>query len=163
VIKKKRSGWDIDVADVATMWSVLTGEPVPPPRLAGLTVGLLTQPPSVGGPAAPVNRAAEAYVARLEELGARVVESVIPDAPDDTWPLFYSEAAEAHRETFPARAGEYGDNVRSKLEQAQTVDPDQVERARAAVCAWRTYQPEVDLYVAPVLGADVPPVDCNEH
>jgi Asp-tRNA(Asn)/Glu-tRNA(Gln) amidotransferase A subunit family amidase len=151
------------VADVATMWSVLTGEPVPPPRLAGLTVGLLRQPPSVGGPAAPVNRAAEAYVARLEELGARVVESVIPDAPDDTWPLFYSEAAEAHRETFPARAGEYGDNVRSKLEQAQTVDPDQVERARAAVCAWRTYQPEVDLYVAPVLGADVPPVDCNEH
>jgi aspartyl-tRNA(Asn)/glutamyl-tRNA(Gln) amidotransferase subunit A len=150
------------VADVATMWSVLTGDPVPVPRLAGLNVGLLTQPPSVGGPAAAVNRAAEAYVARLEELGARVVESVIPDPPDDTWPLFFHEAAESHRETFPARADEYGDNVRAKLEQAQTVDPAEVERARAAVRAWRSYEPEVDLYVAPVLGVEVPPVDCDE-
>ena len=119
---------------------------------------MLTQPPSVGGPAAAVNRAAEVYVARLEELGARVVESAIPDAPDDTWPLFYHEAAEAHRETFPARADEYGANVRSKLEQAQTVVPAEVERARAAVRAWRDYEPEVDLYVAPVLGVEVPPV-----
>ena len=150
------------VSDVVTMWSVLTGEPRPAMRLAGLTVGLLTQPPSVGGPAAAVNRSAERYVARLEQLGARVVESVIPDPQDDTWPLFFHEAAEAHRETFPARAGEYGDNVRSKLEQAQSVDPTDVERARAAVRAWRAYEPEVDLYVAPVLGVDVPPVDCDE-
>src|SRR5207237_2219002 len=41
------------VEDVAAMWSVLTGEPVPEPRLEGLTVGLLTKPPSVGG-GAPV-------------------------------------------------------------------------------------------------------------
>jgi aspartyl-tRNA(Asn)/glutamyl-tRNA(Gln) amidotransferase subunit A len=150
------------VADVAAMWSVLTREPTPTARLAGLTVGLLTRPPSVGGPAAPVNQAAEAYVARLEELGARVAESVIPDPPDDTWPLFYREAAEAHRETFPARADEYGNNVRTKLEDAQTVDPDDVARARAAVRAWRTYEPEVDLYVAPVLGVEVPPVDVDE-
>ena len=27
---------------------------------------------------------------------------------------------------------------------------------------WRSYRPEVDLYVAPVLGIDVPPVDCDE-
>ena len=33
------------VEDVALMWSVLTGAPVPEPRLAGLTVGLLRQPP----------------------------------------------------------------------------------------------------------------------
>src|SRR4029077_10258326 len=62
------------VADVATMWSVLAGAPLPAPRLAGLRVGLLTRPPSVGGPALPENRAAEAYVAKLEELGALVVE-----------------------------------------------------------------------------------------
>ena len=150
------------VADVALMWSVLTGEPVPEPRLAGLTVGLLTSPPSVGGPAPPANRAAERYVDRLEELGARVVEATIPEPPADTWPLFFHEAAEAHRETFPARAGEYGENVRAKLEFAQMVDPQEVEQARTAVATWRRYTPDVDLYVAPVLGVDVPPVDCDE-
>jgi Asp-tRNA(Asn)/Glu-tRNA(Gln) amidotransferase A subunit family amidase len=150
------------VVDVAAMWSVLTGEPPPAPRLAGLTVGLLTRPPSVGGPAAQVNRAGDAYVARLEELGARVVEAEIPEPPDDTWPLFFGEAAESHRATFPARAGEYGENVRAKLELAQGVEPDAVERARAAVRRWRAYIPPVDLYVSPVLGVEVPPVDCDE-
>jgi Asp-tRNA(Asn)/Glu-tRNA(Gln) amidotransferase A subunit family amidase len=150
------------VVEVATMWSVLAGEPVPEPRLSGLTVGLLTRPPSVGGPPASANRAAEAYVERLEALGAQVVESQIPDPPDDTWPLFFHEAAEAHRETFPARAAEYGDNVRGKLELAQEVEPPDVEQARAAVRTWRGYQPAVDLYVSPVLGIDVPPVDCDE-
>jgi len=150
------------VADVVTMWSVLTGEPIPPPRLAGLTVGLLTQPPSVGGPSAAVNDGAKMYVERLEALGAHVVETAIPDPPADTWPLFFHEAAEAHRATFPGRADEYGENVRVKLEEAQTVEPAEVEAARAAVQAWRTYRPEVDLYVAPVLGIEVPPVDCDE-
>jgi aspartyl-tRNA(Asn)/glutamyl-tRNA(Gln) amidotransferase subunit A len=150
------------VSEVAAMWSVLAASPVPEPRLAGLTVGLLTRPPSVGGPAQAENRAADAYVERLEELGARVVEATIPDPPADTWPLFFHEAAEAHRATFPARADEYGRNVRAKLEQAQEVDPAEVQRAGAAVRAWRTYRPEVDLYVSPVLGVDVPPVDCDE-
>ena len=52
--------------------------------------------------------------------------------------------------------------MRGKLELAQDVDPAEVERARAAVRAWRTLEPDVDLYVAPVLGVDVPPVDCDE-
>ena len=91
------------------MWSVLTGKPVPEPRLAGLTVGLLTKPPSVGGPALPENRAAEQYVERLEQLGARVVAGEIPEPADDTWPLFFGEAAESHRATFPERADDYGD------------------------------------------------------
>lgn len=150
------------VADVAIMWSALTGDAVPPPSLAGLTVGLLTRPPSVGGPPSSVNRAAESYVSQLEQLGARVVDAEIPEPPEDTWPLFFHEAAEAHRATFPTRAGEYGENVRLKLELAQKVDPRDVERARRAVGAWRTYEPEVDLYVAPVLGIEVPPVDCDE-
>jgi aspartyl-tRNA(Asn)/glutamyl-tRNA(Gln) amidotransferase subunit A len=150
------------VEDAALAWSVLAGAPVPDPRLAGLTVGLLTRPPSVGGPALPENRAAEQYVERLEELGAHVVEAEIPEPPDDTWPLFFHEAAESHRATFPERAEEYGDNVRGKLAHAQTVEADAVERARAAVAAWRTYEPPVDLYVAPVLGIDLPPVDCDE-
>ena len=150
------------VAEVAAMWSILAAAPLPKPRLDGLTVGLLTRPPSVGGPAQAENRAGEAYVEQLEALGARVVEATIPDPPDDTWPLFFHEAAEAHRETFPARADEYGPNVRVKLEQAQEVDPAEVARAKEAVRMWRTWRPDVDLYVAPVLGVEVPPVDCDE-
>jgi aspartyl-tRNA(Asn)/glutamyl-tRNA(Gln) amidotransferase subunit A len=150
------------VAEVATMWSVLAQAPLPEPRLDGLVVGLLTRPPSVGGPALPENRAAEAYVERLEALGARVVEASIPEPPDDTWPLFFHEAAEAHRATFPSRADEYGANVRAKLELAQEVDPLEVSRARESVRVWREWQPEVDLYIAPVLGVAVPPVDCDE-
>ncbi|MCW2977665.1 MAG: hypothetical protein JWM06_2946, partial [Actinomycetia bacterium] len=151
-----------DVADVALMWSALTGDPIPEPRLAGLTVGLLTRPPSVGGPAAAENRAAEQYVARLEELGATVVETSIPDPPGDTWPLFFHEAGEAHRATFPSRADEYGDNVRAKLEHAQTIDPADADRARESVRRWRAYRPEVDLYVTPTLGIEIPPEDADE-
>jgi Asp-tRNA(Asn)/Glu-tRNA(Gln) amidotransferase A subunit family amidase len=150
------------VAEVATMWSVLAQAPLPEPRLNGLAVGLLKRPPSVGGPALPENRAAEAYVERLEALGARVVEASIPEPPDDTWPLFFHEAAHAHRATFPARADEYGANVRAKLELAQDVDPVEVARARESVRVWRELQPDVDLYVAPVLGIELPPVDCHE-
>ena len=150
------------VEDVALAWSVLTGEPVPAPRLAGLTVGLLTRPPAVGGPPAAENRAAERYVERLEELGARVVEASIPEPPADTWPLFFHEAAQSHRQTFPERADEYGDNVRAKLELAQAVDPAEVAAARDAVGRWRTFRPGVDLYVAPTLGVELPPEDCDE-
>ena len=125
-------------------------------------VGQSGYTPSVGGAAVEDNRSAEQYVTQLEALGARVVETTIPDAPGDTWPLFFHEAAESHRETFPERAAEYGDNVRAKLEHAQTIEPDAVERASDAVRIWRTYQPPVDLYVAPVLGVELPPVDCDE-
>lgn len=150
------------VADVALAWSVLAGAPVPPPRLAGLTVGLLTAPPSVGGPPLPPNGAAERYADAMAELGARVVAAEIPEPPADTWPLFFHEAAESHRATFPSRSAEYGDNVRGKLEQAQLVGPAEVERAREAVRRWRGLRPNVDLYLAPVLGVEVPPVDCDE-
>jgi aspartyl-tRNA(Asn)/glutamyl-tRNA(Gln) amidotransferase subunit A len=151
------------VADVALAWSVLTGAPVPEARLDGVTVGLLTELPSVGAPALPAkSSAAERYVERLRALGARVVSARIPEPQDDTWPLFFREAAESHRATFPDRAAEYGDSVRRKLELAQTVEPSAVDRARAAVAAWRTFVPEVDLYVAPVLGAEVPSVDADE-
>jgi aspartyl-tRNA(Asn)/glutamyl-tRNA(Gln) amidotransferase subunit A len=150
------------VADVALAWSALTGAAVPGPRLRGLTVGLLTRPPSVGGPPAAENRTAEQYVARLEELGATVVEASIPEPPEDTWPLFFFEAGESHRATFPARASEYGENVRAKLEQAQAVEPAEADRARESVRRWREFRPEVDLYVAPTLGVEIPPEDCDE-
>ena len=105
---------------------------------------------------------AEQYVERLEALGARVVETAIPEPPGDTWPLFFHEAAESHRATFPSRADEYGDNVRAKLEQAQTVEQRDADLARESVRRWREYVPDVDLYVAPTLGVEIPPEDCDE-
>ena len=151
------------VEDVALMWSVLTGKPLPEPRLAGLTVGVLTRPPSVGeGNRPPANLAAEAYVDRLEELGARCVAAEIPEPEANTWPVFFYEAKESHRPLFPARADEYGDNVRRKLELAQSTDAEAVAAAYRALESWRRYEPAVDLFVSPVLGIELPPEDCDE-
>jgi aspartyl-tRNA(Asn)/glutamyl-tRNA(Gln) amidotransferase subunit A len=151
------------VADVAGAWSVLTGKPVPEPRLGGLTVGVLTRPPSVGDGNRPEeNAAAEAHVERLEELGSRCVAAQIPEPEANTWPLFFHEATESHRATFPSRAADYGDNVRRKLELAHSVDADEVAAAYRALESWRRYEPDVDLYVAPTLGIEPPPEDCEE-
>lgn len=151
------------VADTALMWSALTGRPVPEPRLEGLTVGLITRPPSVGDGRRPAeSRAAEQFVEPLERLGARVVAAAIPEPEANTWPLFFHEAARSHRETFPARADEYSDNVRTKLELAERVSPDEVDAAYRALETWRRYEPEVDLFVSPCVAIDVPPEDCDE-
>jgi hypothetical protein len=147
------------VADVVLMWSVLTGAPVPEPRLAGLTVGLVREAPVVGhGPTVEPSPAAEAYVADLERLGA----PRIPHAPADLWPIFYAEALESHRATFPSRADEYGLNCRLKLEAARDVDPDELETAYRAMAEWRRYEPDVDLYVTPAFGVDLPAEDADE-
>ena len=120
------------VADVALMWSVLTGRPAPQPRLAGLTIGLLRQPPGIGdGRATERSDLAEGWVAELERLGARVVEARIPEPSANTWPQFQHEAAQSHAATFPSRADEYGDVMRTKLEAAQRVRADDVEAAYA--------------------------------
>jgi aspartyl-tRNA(Asn)/glutamyl-tRNA(Gln) amidotransferase subunit A len=151
------------VGEVAEAWSALAGRPVPEPRLAGLTVGLLRQAPSVGdGQPGPLSDLAEDSVDRLHRLGARVVEARIPEPEANTWPIFFHEAAESHRGLFPARADEYGDNVRAKLELAQTVDGDAVAAAQRAVQAWRRYEPDVDLYVSPCVAIDLPAEDCDE-
>jgi Asp-tRNA(Asn)/Glu-tRNA(Gln) amidotransferase A subunit family amidase len=151
------------VEDVALAWSVLARKPVPEPRLAGLTIGVLTRPPSVGDGNRPdENLAAEGYVARLEELGGRCVPAEIPEPEANTWPVFFHEAVASHRSTFPARAGDYGDNVRTKLELAQSVAAAAVAAAYAALESWRRYEPDVDLFVAPTLGIELPPEDCDE-
>jgi aspartyl-tRNA(Asn)/glutamyl-tRNA(Gln) amidotransferase subunit A len=151
------------VADVALMWSVLAGRPAPEPRLAGLTVGVLTRPPSVGDGRIPDGSdAAEQWVAGLERLGARVVAASVPEPEANTWPLFFEEAATSHRATFPARAAEYGDNIRVKLELAQRRQPTEVAAAYAALDRWRRYRPEVDLYVSPCVATELPPEDTDE-
>ncbi len=152
------------VADVALMWSVLAGRPVPEPRLDGLNVGLLRQAPAVDARERPPGSdSAEAHVARLESLGARVVEGDVPDPDGDTWAVFFHEAATSHTATYPARAEDYGENVRRKLELAQPyLDPGRAADAYGAIDRWRGLEPDVDLYVSPVLAGDLPAEDCDE-
>jgi aspartyl-tRNA(Asn)/glutamyl-tRNA(Gln) amidotransferase subunit A len=151
------------VADVAALWSVLSARDVPQPRLEGLTVGLLRQAPELAdGRGTESSDAAEAWVADLERLGARVVEAMIPPASSDMWPLFLHEAARSHRSTFPARAEEYAGTIRPKLEAAQQVDPREVADAYGALTAWRAYEPEVDLYVSPCYAVELPDEDADE-
>jgi aspartyl-tRNA(Asn)/glutamyl-tRNA(Gln) amidotransferase subunit A len=151
------------VDEVALAWSVLTGKPVPEPRLEGLTVGILRQPPAVGDSrTTETSDAAERWVADLERLGARAVAARVPEPSANTWPLFNHEAARSHRATFPARADEYGRVCRTKLELAQDLDPDEVAVAYRALEEWRRYQPEVDLYASPCVAIDLPPEEVDE-
>jgi aspartyl-tRNA(Asn)/glutamyl-tRNA(Gln) amidotransferase subunit A len=151
------------VEDVALMWSVLTGRPVPPPRLDGLTVGLLRQPPGIGdGRETETSDAAEAWVGDLEGLGARVVEARVPDARANTWPQFQHEALRSHAATFPSRADEYGVIMRKKLSAAQRATHGEIEAAYAAIDEMRSYRPEVDVYVSPCIAVDLPDEDADE-
>ena len=122
------------VEDVALMWSVLTDRPVPEPRLARFTVGLLRQPPGIGdGRETERSDAAEAWVADLQRLGAHVVEARVPDATANTWPQFQHEALQSHAATFPSRADEYGELMQKKLRAAQRATPDEIEAAYRAI------------------------------
>ncbi|MCS7006869.1 MAG: amidase [Thermoleophilia bacterium] len=151
------------VADVALMWSVLTERPVPEPRLAGLTIGLLRQPPGIGdGRETERSDEAEEWVADLERLGARVVEARVPEPSANTWPQFQHEALRSHAVTFPSRAEEYSEAMRLKLEAAQRATPEEIAAAYRAIAEWRRYEPEVDLYVSPCVGIDLPPEDADE-
>jgi hypothetical protein len=106
---------------------------------------------------------ADLWAGDLERLGARVVERAIPEPAANTWPLFDHEAAASHRATFPSRADEYGDLIRGKLDHAQQVDADDLQRAYAAVEEWRRYEPDVDLYVSPCVTIDLPGEDVPER
>ena len=151
------------VRDVAVLWSVLAGRTVPEPRLEGLTVGLLRQAPNLAdGRETEASDAAEAWVGRLESLGARVVEATLPGPPADTWPVFLHEAARSHAETFPSRADEYGVVMRIKLEAAQRVDAEAVTTGYRSLLAWRQLEPEVDLYLTPCVAIDWPAEDADE-
>ena len=151
------------VADVALMWSALTELPVPEPRLAGLTVGLMRQPPGIGdGRETETSDAAEAWVADLECLGARVVEARVLEPSANTWPQFQHEALQSHSATFPSRAEEYSDVMRIKLEAAHRVGADDVTAAYRAIEEWRRYEPDVDLYVSPCYAVELPAEDVDE-
>ncbi len=151
------------VDEVALVWSILKDVPVPEPRLSGVTVGLLRQPPTVGdGRETEPSDLAEDWAAQLQQLGARVVEARVPEPSASTWPVFNHEALLSHRATFPSRAAEYSDVCRTKLDIALKTTTEEVEQAYRALEEWRRFEPEVDLYVAPCYTQELPAEDADE-
>ncbi len=154
--------------DCALAYSVLTGTPVPPPRVEGLRVGVLVAYPALapGDGAGARDERALADAERLRALGARVEEIVLPVPDGDTWPVFYADAAASHRATFPSRRDEYGAVVRAKLERAQDLDPAAVAGARDALRAWRAAAARevgADVVLSPTLGlAELPQAGVDE-
>jgi aspartyl-tRNA(Asn)/glutamyl-tRNA(Gln) amidotransferase subunit A len=151
------------VEDTTALWSVLSGRRVPEPRLEGRTVGLLRRAPDLAdGRETESSDEGEGWARRLEELGARVVETELPGPQANTWPVFLHEAGAAHAATFPARADEYGAVIRAKLESTLDVASDAVVEGYRALHAWRRLVPEVDLYVCPCVAIDWPAEDADE-
>ncbi|MEA2134452.1 MAG: hypothetical protein QOC68_2361 [Solirubrobacteraceae bacterium] len=147
------------VADCALAWSVLSGEPVPEPRLEGKRIGKLTHLPSLG------EAGSAPHDPRSDDLPGEAVELPLPEA--DVWPVFYAGAAESHRATYPARAEEYGPPIRAKLVRAVRTTPEAARRAHDAMAAWQRAaadDPPVDVIVSPVLGLpQLPDIETPEH
>lgn len=69
--------------------------------------------------------AIETAVQQLERLGARVVDVEVPDLSEvlSLWSVICAaEAAEAHKEFFPARADEYGEYFRDFLTRGASIE-----------------------------------------
>ena len=151
------------VEDVALMWSVLAEAPVPEPRLAGLTVGLLTKPPSVGGPRAA--REPRRRAVRRAARGARRARRRGGDARSR--PTTRGRSSSTRPRSRTARRSPSAPPstattcARSSSTRRRSSPTRSSARARPSA-RWRTYAPPVDLYVAPVLGVELPPVDCDE-
>ena len=138
------------VGDCALAHHVLTGEPVPEPRLEGLVVGVLSETPGA---------------ARLEALGARLVEASLPEPEVDLIAIFMVECAISHRKTYPARREDYGPDLRLKFDTARLVPGIDVFEAREELPRWRArleHEPQVDLLISPTLGMEMPAIDCFE-
>jgi aspartyl-tRNA(Asn)/glutamyl-tRNA(Gln) amidotransferase subunit A len=156
------------VADAALAYAVLSGTEVPEPRLAGLRVGVLTEHPALtpDGPTLTGDERGFAHADRLVRLGARVEQARLPAPAADLWPVFYAEAAHAHAATFPSRRDEYGPGIRSKLDHAATITPEQAATAREALREWRAnaaLEPAVDVLLSPTTGvSELPPAGADE-
>jgi aspartyl-tRNA(Asn)/glutamyl-tRNA(Gln) amidotransferase subunit A len=156
------------VADAALAYAVLSGTPVPEPRLEGLRIGVLTEHPALtpDGPSVTGDVRGVAHAGRLEELGAHVEEVRLPVPAADLWPVFYAEAAASHAATFPSRRDEYGPGIRAKLDHAATMTPEQAATAREELREWRAQaqrEPALDLLLSPTLGVtELPPAGTDE-
>src|SRR5919109_3361074 len=137
-----------------------------PRGLASLVVGVCPDM-HVVPLAAPVQAAFDAAVRTVADLGAELVELALPGS-ETIFATFgviqRAEALRTHRRAglYPARAAEYGDDVRGRLESAESVTLDQYiaatadrERLRTAVAALFE---RVDLLLTPVSAVSPPPL-----
>jgi aspartyl-tRNA(Asn)/glutamyl-tRNA(Gln) amidotransferase subunit A len=116
---------------------------------------------------ADVARAFDDAVAAFRSLGAEIVEVAMPEAAL-AYPTFVMtqrpEALQTHveRGLFPARSGEYGDDVRARLQAAEEVTIRDylraaADRQRVRAAFARVFR-EVDVLLTPV-GGTAPPID----
>lgn len=110
-------------------------------------------------------RSIEKVVATLADLGAEIVDVTMPDYPPEffleTWlPIGGREAVQAHAETFPSRADEYGEFFRGFLEAGSRVNDDQYAEAVGRRSEFnREYESalsSVDAVVLPCAGMTMP-------
>ncbi len=99
----------------------------------------------------------------LNDLGVRLrpVRYPVLDL-DRVMPLFVAAMADAHRETYPARAAEYGEGIRALIDRGLATTGPDIAKAIALVCAFRaetnTLFSEVDLLLTPSLTGVAPRV-----
>jgi amidase len=138
------------VRDVAIMFDAIAGKDphdptsrdAPPPNAAreverdvrDVRIGIDRQYALEGidaGDAAALEEALKV----LAGLGAQIVDVRMPDLSSllPTWQtIAAAELAEAHRNTYPSRASEYGPYIREFLETGVHVTPEQLAQARQA-------------------------------
>ena len=138
------------VADAALVDAVLTGRPVPVPRLAGVRVGVL---------------AATGMEDDLVRLGAVLEDAELPELDPDLMAAFSAECAMTHVAWFPSQRERYGRDLQVKLEDAQQIGAVRWQRGLAAARELRRRarsRPGPDLLVGPVMAIDPPPDDSWE-
>jgi aspartyl-tRNA(Asn)/glutamyl-tRNA(Gln) amidotransferase subunit A len=153
------------VADCALAYSVLSGTPVPRPRLRNLVVGVLEHPAlfSTREPgAAAISQISELgnRLQILEELGAVLVPAELPVPLTDLVPIMLHEASLEHRDTFPSQRARYGPDTQRKWDAAGKVTAEEAAVARRELSAWRerarTAARAIDVYVCPTLAGPIP-------
>jgi aspartyl-tRNA(Asn)/glutamyl-tRNA(Gln) amidotransferase subunit A len=140
------------VADCVLAYEVLTGQLIAPVKVSELRIGVWRTLPSID-------------LARLERLGAELVDVNLPEPDSDLSLVFQVEAAMSHRTLFPAQRAKYGPDAQAKWDAAWRVPAMAYDAARRSLRRWRTTietQLDVDLLVSPTLAVDVPLADADE-
>lgn len=108
-------------------------------------------------------RALEEAIAAMEALGARIVDVRFPDYKEvlARWNLLCAvETALAHRQTYPARKGEYGPALAQLIELGRNADPVDVAEASVQRLAFSgaldSMLAGVDCMIIPTLPMPVP-------
>ncbi|MBI4494226.1 MAG: Asp-tRNA(Asn)/Glu-tRNA(Gln) amidotransferase subunit GatA [Chloroflexi bacterium] len=134
-------------------------------HVAGLRLGLLKE--QFEQPTDPeVSRAVSAAVATLEGLGAKVEEVSFPEhgqALNAGSVILFAEAASVHETWLRERPGDYGEDVRGRLEQGSLVpaiDYLRAQRARTVVIErFNRLFERVDLILSPSVPVSPPKLD----